>query len=75
MPEDRLFIEVHGVGPDVIPVQGDEPVPDQAVEIANDIHALLREEYDIIEITGVSTVVNPEAHEQLYEAWVGSSDD
>ncbi|MFD1588157.1 hypothetical protein ACFR9U_14330 [Halorientalis brevis] len=70
MPEDRGFIEVHDIGPDDIPTQGDELAPDQAVEIAANIHALLREDYGLTDVTGVATVVNPQAHSHLYESWV-----
>ncbi|WP_135306026.1 hypothetical protein [Haloarcula amylovorans] len=71
MSDKRLFIEVHGIGPDDIPVHADEPsVPDEATAIANDIHDLLREEYGLTDVEGVATVVNPDVHEQL----LGESD-
>ncbi|MBX0298313.1 hypothetical protein [Haloarcula nitratireducens] len=68
MSDKRLFIEVHGIGPDDIPAHGDEPaVPDDAPAIANDIHDLLREEYGLTAAEGVATVVNPDIHEQLVD--------
>ncbi len=63
--EPRLFIEVRGVGPSDFPVDGDGHPTDEAVALANDIHDLLREEYDKTDVTGVVPVVNPEAHERL----------
>ncbi|MBX0298061.1 hypothetical protein [Haloarcula nitratireducens] len=66
MSDERLFIEVHGIGPDDIPAHSDEPaVPDEATAIATDIHDLLREEYELTDVEGVATVVNSDVHEQL----------
>ncbi|WP_135305162.1 hypothetical protein [Haloarcula amylovorans] len=64
MSDERLYIEVHGIGPDHIPAHSDEPaVPDEATIIANDIHDLLREEYGLTDVEGVATVINSDAHE------------
>ena len=67
MPEEesRLFIDIRGVGPSDFPVDGDDHPTDEAVALANDIHDLLREEYDKTDVTGVVPVVNPDAHERL----------
>lgn len=67
MPKDesRLFIEIRGVGPSDFPVEEDGHPADEAVALANDIHALVREEYGKTDVTGVVPVVTPEAHERL----------
>ncbi|WP_241692991.1 hypothetical protein [Haloarcula limicola] len=66
--DKRLFIEVHGIGPDDIPAHSDKPTaPDEATAIANDIHNLFREEYGLTNVEGVATVVNPNVHEQLVD--------
>ncbi|WP_434530200.1 hypothetical protein ACODNH_01565 (plasmid) [Haloarcula sp. NS06] len=68
MSEQRLFIEVHGIGPDDIPAHSDEPaIRDEATAIANDIHDLLREEYGLTDVEGVATVVNLDVYEQLVD--------
>jgi hypothetical protein len=63
--EPRLFIEVRGVGPSDFPGAEAGHPTDEAVALANDIHDLLREEYDKTDVTGVVPVVNPDAHEQV----------
>jgi hypothetical protein len=67
MPEEesRLFIEVRGVGPSDFPVAEAGQPTDEAVALANDIHALLCEKYDKTDVTGVVPVVNPVAHDRL----------
>lgn len=51
--EKCMFIEVHGVSPN------DIPHVDTALDIANDIHDLLREEYSL-DVQGVACDVNLE---------------
>lgn len=64
--ESRFFIEVRGVGPSDFPANEEAPGKrDQATTLANDIYALLREEYGHTDVTGVVPVVNPEAHDRL----------
>ncbi|WP_135306416.1 hypothetical protein [Haloarcula amylovorans] len=71
MSEQRLFIEIHGIGPDDLPAHSDEPaIRDEVTALANDIHDLLREEYGLTDVEGVATVVNSDIHEKL----VGESD-
>lgn len=68
MNDQRLFIEIRGVGPDDIPVHDDEPIQrDEAGEITDDVHDLLREEYNLTDVKGVVTVVNPATHDRLDE--------
>jgi hypothetical protein len=61
----RLFIEIRGVEPSDFPVEEDGHPTDEAVALANDIHDLVREEYDKTDVTGVVPVVNPDVHERL----------
>lgn len=63
--EARLFVEIRGVGPSDFLADRDTHPPDEAVALANDIHALLREEYDKSSVTGVVAVVSPDQHDRL----------
>ena len=70
MPEDdrRFFIEVRGVSPvDFSANAGTPEKRDEAVALANDIHDLMREEYEKPGVTGVVPVVNPEVHKRLVD--------
>jgi len=70
MPEAelRFFIEIRGVGPSDFRINEEGPEKqDEAVAVANDVHDILREEYEQTDVTGVVPVVDPDVHEKLVD--------
>ena len=66
--DQRFFVEIRGVGSSDFQTNADVPEKqDEAVALANDVHALLREEYGKTDVTGVVPVVNTDAHERLVD--------
>lgn len=64
--DESVFVELHGIDPEDIPhgLQWDGEANDAATDLANDIYALVDQEYPF-DVNGVATVVNQEKHESL----------
>jgi hypothetical protein len=72
--QEAVFVQLMGLSPGDIPMPEEwDGSTDAGVELANDIHQLIQEDYPF-DVDGVATCINNETHQTLNRALNGEED-
>jgi hypothetical protein len=72
--KEAVFVQLIGLSPGDIPMPEEwDGSSDAGVELANDIHQLIQEDYPF-DVDGVATCINNETHQTLNRALNGEED-